>query len=361
MKTTVRLVVASVAVVVAGCSSSGSGGGGGSSQIATIPGLGSGVLPEAMIAGPGGVALTLFSLAGAETIITSTPGGSVATAYTAASGDILTYAALDDRSLYYDADKVGTGDALYSVPIGGGTPVQVLTAASGDVFQTFAIGTDTIYLEAVSGTGTPSTWISSIHAVSKASPQLGAPIYTAAAGQSVDNLRLDGTTLYWSETERAADEGPVTVRSATVAGAAGTLSPSSLGTLPGPAVAAELVATEGTAVMANLATSSGSATADGGINVAVGDGSVTIELGIYAFSAGSAPALVFSGGSVPLAAADGQLYYNTYSGIVKAPVTAAGVGAASTVVPHVTALQMASDSMGSVYYVTAQSAGLFKL
>jgi hypothetical protein len=363
MKTTSGFLIAFVGATVS-CSSSGSGPGG-ARQVANIPQLGAGsAYAESMIASPGGVAITAVTLSpsiGYE-VITITPGGTVSTV-TPSSDQILTYAALDAQSLYFDAGTAaasGTSDALYSVPIAGGTPTTLLTAPSGDTFRTFAISADTIYISDISGNGDPSTWVTSLYAVSKSSPQLGSPVYSAAAGQTIDNVYLDGTTLYWSETDRSADQGAATVRSATVQGVGGALTASTVGTLPSPASIYSLAATSGVAIVVNFVTSSGPA--DGGTTVTLYDASITISSGIYALVPGaSQPQPVTTSPAIAVATTPGVVYYGDELGIEKATVDASGVSAPTTVAPGTYVTQMASDGVDSVYYMVQGKTALYKL
>jgi hypothetical protein len=345
----VGFVALSTVLALSSCSGSkDSGGGGGSgSQIASIPQLaaGSGYLPTGMIASPSGVAIEVQSLQADQLVVTVSAAGVVSTAVDLSSG-IFTDAVLDDKTLYYLA-YVSPNDALYSVPLGGGTPTQVLVSQGTEVFHRLASDADNIYIVTVTS-GTPLNY--GIIKVAK-STQARTSIYTPAAGMQIDNPYVDGTTLYWSETDSQVDQGAVTVRSASLAGG-GALTAADAGTLPGPAGAAELVATDGVAVVANV-TASGS----------IGDGGITIGTGIYAFTAGGSgqPNLVSSASTIPIAASPGVLYYNDRSGIVKATVGANGVASPTTIAAGVSAAQMAADSNGSLYYIVIGKEGVFKL
>jgi hypothetical protein len=345
----------SIVLALSSCSGSkdsGGGGGGGSgsgSQIASIPQLdvSNGYLPTGMRATPSGVALSVESISAGQLIFTVSTAGVVTTAVSLTSG-ILTDFVLDGKTIYYLA-YISPNDALYSVPLGGGTATQVLVAPGSEIFHGLTSDADNIYIITVDSVASaPSSY--GILKVAK-STQTSTSIYTAAAGQSIDNLYVDGTTLYWSETAIQTDQGAVTVRSASLGGGA-ALTAADLGTLPAPAGAAQLVATSGVAVVANV-TASGT----------LGDGGITIGTGDYAFTPGGngQPKLVSSVGSVPIAVSPGILYYNDTPGLSKATVDANGIASPTTIAAQIFPAQMAADSNGALYYIIIGKTGVFKL
>ena len=356
-------VISAIVAGLSACSGSndaGSGGGGGG-QIASIPQLTNGFLPVSMRASLSGMALSMISLSDGYEIVTSTPSGVVSTALTIPFGaGILTDMVLDGKTVYLIGILSGSTDGLYSVPLGGGTPTQVLLADSTQGFRSLAVDADNVYLGVkTQGSAGGASSSDSILQVAKATGT-ATSIYAAPAGQTIQYMAVDGTSIYWTETDLSIDQGPATVRSASLAGG-GTLAPVQLGVLPSPAGVAQLVATNGVAFVANLTTGSPSSV-DGGITVTVGDASITVGVGDYAFTAGgNGQPIPVSGGSVPIAANPGIFYYNDTPGLAKVTVEANGVSGATTIAAGVYATQMAADGAGSLYYVVYGKAALHKV
>jgi hypothetical protein len=364
MKAETRAVIISAIVfALSACSGSndaGNGGGGGGSQIASIPQLTNNFLPMAMRASPSGMALSLLSISDGYAVVTSTSAGVVSTAVTIPFGaGILTDMVLDGKMLYFTGILTSGGsDGLYSVPLGGGTPTQVLLAGSMQVFGSLASDADNLYVDVAGSGANGGGRTDGFLRVSKATGT-ATPIYTAPAGQSIQFPYVDGTTLYWTETDLTVDQGPANIRSASLAGG-GTLAPVQVGIL-NPGGVAQLVATSGVAFVANLITGS-PASSDGGITVSIGDASISIGVGDYAFTpGGNGQPIPVAGGSVPIAANPGVFYYNDTPGLAKATVAANGVSGASTIAASVYPTQMAADGAGSLYYVVYGKEGLHKL
>jgi hypothetical protein len=306
------------------------------------------------------MALSMLSISDGYEIVTSTPTGVVSNAVTIPFGaGILTDMVLDGKMLYFDGILTSGGsDGVYSVPLGGGTPTPVLLADSKQVFGALASDTDNLYVDVASSGANGGGRTDGFLRVSKATGT-ATPIYTAPAGQSIQFSYVDGTTIYWTETDLTIDQGPTTIRSASLAGG-GTLAPVQVGILS-PGGVAQLVATNGVALVANLVTSSPSSS-DGGITVTIGDASIAIGVGDYAFTpGGNGQPIPIAGGSVPIAANPGVFYYNDTPGLAKATVDANGVSGASTIAASLYAAQMAADGAGSLYYVVYNKAGLHKL
>jgi hypothetical protein len=256
--------------------------------------------------------------------------------YTVPGDEIPGQVASDADNIYFSTSGFSSAAGLYSVPHGGGTATPLVLRSgdllSGKSVDAFALDANNVYVTLTDTSTTPST--GSIYSMPKGTATL-TNLYTAPTGLTIDNLFVDGSTLWWTEGD-AIDQHDTTIQSATLGGA---LTPTTFATVQQPLIVEQIVEAMGTVAFVYFSV---------GIS---GDGGYSLMNGIYTVTQGGTPALADSAGIFPMAIGpSGAVYYPSFAGIRKLPLAG---GAATTVVPMVGGLGVAVDSSGTLYYATS--------
>jgi len=238
-------------------------------------------------------------------------------------------AAADAQNVYFSTGGFGSDAGLFSVPIGGGTVTPIVQDAglfAGQGVEVFTLDANNIYVGTRDTSTIPLT--SSIFSIPKGSTT-GSLIYTAPAGLTIDNLFVDGSTLWWDE-EDVIDDQPTTIQSAPIAA---TLSPTAFATVQQPLAITQFVESGGTVAFSNFTLGSGS--------------------GVYTLAQGGTPTLVDSLGLFPITLGlNGDVYYTAWGGIQKFTL-GSGATPLPTAVTSNQAEGLAVDPSGTLYYANS--------
>jgi hypothetical protein len=269
-------------------------------------------------------------------IWSSTFSGAVSTAYPVPGDAIPGQVESDADNIYFSTSGFSSDAGLYSVPHAGGTATP-LFVRSGDILSGLSVDAFTLDANNVYVTVTdtsPTTPTGSIYSILKGTTT-PISIYTAPMGLTIDNVFVDGSTLWWTEGD-IIDQRDTTIQSATLGG---TLTPTLFATIHQPLVVDQMVEAMATVAFVYF-----------NITLA-GDGGFALANGIYTVTQGGTPTAADTSGIFPIAIGPGgAVYYPSFSGIRKLVL---GGGAATTVVPNVGALGVAVDSSGTLYYATS--------
>jgi hypothetical protein len=274
----------------------------------------------------------------AGSIWSSTFSGTVSMLYAMPSDVLPGQVASDAQNVYFSVGGFGSDAGLYSVARGGGSATPLVMRSGGllsglDV-DAFTLDANNVYVTLTDTSTTPPT--GSIYSMPKGSTS-PTKIYTAPGGLTIDDVFVDGSTLWWTEGD-VLDMQPTTIRSAPIAT---SLSSTVFATIQPPLLVDQMVEAGGMVAFVYFTISLSS------------DGGAGLAHGVYTVTEGGTPVLADSGGILPIAIGPaGDVYYPSFPGISKITIGSGGPSAPTTAVPRVGALGVAVDSSGTLYYAT---------
>jgi hypothetical protein len=266
----------------------------------------------------------------------STYAGALKILYALPGGSLLNQLTSDADNVYFSFGGFDTTPApgLYAVPHGaaGATPTPIFVPTDGRDIDAFTQDADNLYVT-VTDVDAPGA----IYSVSKAT-KAATLLYTAPGQLTIDNLFVDGSTVYWTEGELFGKVDTI-IQSSPLAA---TLTPTTFATVAQPLSVSSLIEAGGTVAFGYFAL------------VGNSDAGFTFVNGIYTIVQGGKPVLADSSGLFPLIMGPGaDAYYMSYAGISKITLNQSGASSPTRVVPGETGLGLAVAPTGTLYYATA--------